>query len=97
MKGKVGAVEIATYEQSKQVLSVEHDRKCFMLYHVIPCSSRMLKMAKCPACGKEVKNAKKTWKMAGKPDKKGKRTQLTIGLYECCGKTFRNVLEKKKI
>ena len=54
-------------------------------------------MAKCPSCGKEVKNAKKTWKMAGKPDKKGKRTQLTIGLYECCGKTFRNVLEKKKI
>ena len=39
-------------------------------------------MAKCPNCGKDVKNAKKTWKMAGKPDKKGKRTQLTIGLYE---------------
>ena len=54
-------------------------------------------MAKCPKCEKEVKNAKKTWKMAGKPDKKGKRTQLTIGLYECCGKTFRQVLEKKKI
>jgi len=54
-------------------------------------------MAKCPKCGKEVKNAKKTWKMAGKHDKKGKRTQLTIGLYECCGKTFRQVLDKKKI
>lgn len=54
-------------------------------------------MAKCPNCGKEVKNAKKTWKMAGKPDKAGKRTQLTIGLFECCGKTFRQVLEKKKI
>jgi hypothetical protein len=54
-------------------------------------------MAKCPKCGKDVKTAKKTWKMAGKPDKKGKRTQLTIGLYECCGKTFRNVLDKKKI
>jgi len=54
-------------------------------------------MAKCPACGKEVKNAKKTWKMAGKPDKKGQRTQLTIGLYDCCGKTFREVLDKKKI
>jgi len=27
-------------------------------------------MAKCPVCGKEVKTAKKTWKMAGKPDKK---------------------------
>jgi hypothetical protein len=55
------------------------------------------KMAKCPSCGKEVANAKKTWKMAGKPDKKGKRTQLTIGLYECCDKSFRKVLDKKKI
>jgi len=27
-------------------------------------------MAKCPKCGKDVKNAKKTWKMAGKPDKR---------------------------
>ena len=54
-------------------------------------------MAKCPNCGKEVKNPKKTWKMAGKPDKKGKRTQLTIALYECCDKTFREVLDKKKI
>jgi ribosomal protein L34E len=54
-------------------------------------------MSKCPQCGKEVKNAKKTWKMAGKPDKAGKRTQLTIGLYECCGKSFRQVLDKKKI
>jgi hypothetical protein len=54
-------------------------------------------MAKCPTCGKEVKTPKKTWKMAGKPDKKGKRTQLTIALYDCCGKTFREVLDKKKI
>ena len=52
---------------------------------------------KCPECGKDVKTAKKSWKMAGKPDKAGKRTQLTIGLFECCGKTFRQVLEKKKI
>jgi hypothetical protein len=56
-----------------------------------------MNMAKCPDCGKEVKTAKKTWKMAGKPDKAGKRTQLTIGLFECCGKTFRQVLDKKKI
>ena len=42
-------------------------------------------MAKCPTCGKEVKNATKTWKMAGKPDKKGKRTQLTIALYNYVG------------
>jgi adenine-specific DNA methylase len=54
-------------------------------------------MVKCPNCGKEVTNPKKTWKMAGKPDKSGKLTQLTIGLYDCCGKTFRHVLEKKKI
>jgi adenine-specific DNA methylase len=54
-------------------------------------------VAKCPKCGKDVTNPKKTWKMAGKPDKTGKRTQLTIGLYECCGKTYRCVLEKKKI
>ena len=54
-------------------------------------------MAKCPICAKEVKTAKKTWKMAGKPDKKGKRTQLTIALYDCCGKTFREVVDKKKI
>jgi hypothetical protein len=54
-------------------------------------------MAKCPKCGKEVKNATKTWKMAGKPDKKGKRTQLTIALYKCCDKSFREVLDKKKI
>jgi adenine-specific DNA methylase len=54
-------------------------------------------MVKCPKCGKEVTTPKKTWTMAGKPDKSGKRTQLTIGLYNCCGKTFRQVLEKKKI
>jgi len=53
-------------------------------------------MAKCPQCGKEVQ-PKKTWKMAGRPDKSGKRTELTIGLCECCGKTFRATLDKKKI
>jgi hypothetical protein len=68
-----------------------------MYIHTLPWIQRKKKMAKCPKCGKDVKTAKKTWKMAGKPDKKGKRTQLTIGLYECCGKTFRNVLDKKKI
>ncbi len=56
-------------------------------------------MAKCPKCGTEVPKAKKTWKMAGRPDKAGKRMQLEIGLYECpkCGKVFREVLSKKKI
>jgi NAD-dependent SIR2 family protein deacetylase len=69
-----------------------------MFYAINPCNKEQEGnlMAKCPKCGKEVKE-KKIWKMAGKPDKNGKRMQLTIGLYECCGKTFRQVLEKKKI
>jgi hypothetical protein len=54
-------------------------------------------MAKCPKCKKEVSTPKKTWKMAGRKDKSGKRTELTIGLYQCCGKTFRSVLNKRKI
>lgn len=54
-------------------------------------------MAKCPKCGVEVA-AKKTWKMAGRPDKKGKRLQLHIGLFECPKHgTFRAVLDKRKI
>ena len=59
--------------------------------------SKGIIMAKCPVCGKEVSTPKKTWKMAGKPDKSGKRTELTIGLYEHCGKSFRSTLGKKKI
>jgi hypothetical protein len=55
------------------------------------------KMAKCPKCKKEISTPKKTWKMAGRKDKSGKRTELTIGLYQCCGKTFRSVLNKRKI
>ena len=54
-------------------------------------------VAKCPKCGVEVA-AKKTWKMAGRPDKKGKRTQLHIGLFECPKHgAFRTVLAKRKI
>jgi len=58
-----------------------------------------IKMAKCPKCSTEVSKPKKTWKMAGRPDKAGKRMQLEIGLYECpkCGKVFREVLSKQKI
>jgi hypothetical protein len=52
--------------------------------------------AKCPTCGKEVA-PKKSWKMAGRPDKAGKRMELTIGLCECCGKTFRTTLNNQKI
>ena len=56
-------------------------------------------MGKCPKCGTEVPKPKKSWKMAGRPDKQGKRMQLEIGLFECpnCGATFREVLSKKKI
>ncbi len=55
-------------------------------------------MAKCPKCGTEVAKPKKTWKMAGRPDKAGKRMQLEIGLYECpkCGNVFREVLSKQE-
>jgi len=56
-------------------------------------------MAKCPKCSTEVSKPKKTWKMAGRPDKAGKRMQLEIGLHECpkCKTTFREVMSKKKI
>jgi uncharacterized protein (UPF0212 family) len=56
-------------------------------------------MAKCPKCGTLVSTPKKTWKMAGRPDKTGKRMQLEIGLFDCpkCKKPFREVLSKKKI
>jgi len=55
-------------------------------------------MAKCPKCGKQVANPRKSWKMAGRPDKAGKKTELTIGLFDCptCG-AFRSVLAKRKI
>jgi hypothetical protein len=58
---------------------------------------KVILMAKCPKCKREVSTPKKTWKMAGRPDKSGKRTELTIGLYECCGKNFRSVINKRKI
>ncbi len=53
---------------------------------------------KCPKCGAGCTNPKKTWKMAGRPDKKGKRMQLHIGLYNCPKHgNFRAVLAKQKI
>lgn len=56
-------------------------------------------MAKCPSCGTEVASPRKTWKMAGRPDKSGKRIELTIGLFDCpkCKKVFRKALAKRKI
>ena len=70
-----------------------------MIQHGSGNTEEMREMAKCPKCGTEVSKAKKTWKMAGRPDKAGKRMQLEIGLYECpkCGNVFREVLSKKKI
>ena len=46
-------------------------------------------MAKCPKCGKEVA-PKKTWKMAGRPDKTGKRMELTIGLMRVLRQNLQN-------
>jgi hypothetical protein len=44
----------------------------------------------------EVSTPKKSWKMAGRPDKNGKRTEITIGLFEHCEKSFRSALTKRK-
>lgn len=54
--------------------------------------------AACPICYTEV-SPTKTWKMAGRPSAKGEKLQLTIGHYKCsnCEKSFRHVIEKKKI
>ena len=53
--------------------------------------------AKCPKCKKPFE-PKKTWKMAGRPDKNGKRLQLHIGFYKCPKDgAFRKVLGKRKI
>jgi len=56
-------------------------------------------MAKCPKCGTEVSSPRKTWKMAGRPDRAGKRIELEIGIFDCpnCNKPFRAVLSKRKI
>ena len=56
-------------------------------------------MAKCPTCTGEVSTPRKTWKMAGRPDRRGKRTELTIGLFDCprCNKAFRKVLNNSDI
>ncbi len=55
-------------------------------------------MAKCPKCGSEG-SLRKKWKMAGRPDRMGKKMELEIGLFDCprCHKAFRVVLNKRKI
>ncbi len=53
--------------------------------------------ARCPKCATLVE-AKKTWKMAGRPNKQGLRVQLHIGLFECpTHGTFRTTLGKQRI
>ncbi len=55
-------------------------------------------VAKCPKCGMKIATPRKTWRMAGRPDKKGKRLELQIGLYDCPKHgAFRSVLSKRKI
>ena len=55
-------------------------------------------VAKCPKCRMEIATPRKTWKMAGRPDKTGKRLELHIGLYDCPKHgAFRSVLSKRKI
>ena len=52
----------------------------------------------CPGCGIQT-GPVKSWKMAGRPNKRGERLQLTIGHYKCskCNKAFRRVIAKEKI
>jgi hypothetical protein len=40
-------------------------------------------MTKCPKCGKEV-DPKRNYKLAGKPDKTGKSTDVTFGMCKDC-------------
>jgi hypothetical protein len=55
------------------------------------------KSARCPKCN-NLFEPKKTWKMTGRPDKRGESLQLHIGLYDCPKHgSFRKVLEKRKI
>jgi uncharacterized protein (UPF0212 family) len=78
--------------------AIENYLSTIIRNHVDGVLRRKIKLAKCPKCGADGK-LKKSWKMAGRPDKMGKRMQLEIGLFECpkCHATFREVLSKKKI
>jgi hypothetical protein len=55
-------------------------------------------VAKCPKCRLEITAPRKVWKMTGRPDKSGRRLQLTIGLFKCpTHGSFRATLNKQKI
>ena len=54
--------------------------------------------ARCPKCGSEITKPKKTWKMTGRPNKKGESLQLQIGLFNCPRHgAFRSVLQKQRV
>jgi hypothetical protein len=54
--------------------------------------------ARCPKCGTEIPKPNKTWNMSGRPNKKGEKLQLHIGLFKCPKHGFfRTVLNKRKI
>ena len=56
------------------------------------------KSARCPKCGEEIARPRKTWTMTARPDKRGNRLQLQIGLFQCPKHgAFRKALEKRRI
>ena len=55
-------------------------------------------VAKCPKCRTVVTQPEKTWKMTGRPNKRGQRLQLHIGLFKCPRHGyFRKALSKQRI
>ncbi len=55
-------------------------------------------LARCPKCGREVAEPKKTWTLTGRPDGRGQRISLNIGLFDCpTHGTFRKTLSKQKL
>lgn len=57
-------------------------------------------MVECPKCRTwVVASPLKSWSMIGRPNKKGERFKLTLGLFQCpkCEKKFRIALGKERI
>lgn len=56
-------------------------------------------MSECPGCRTEVIIPTKTWSMVGKPNKRGERFKLTLGLFTCsrCNRRFRGVVRKERV
>ncbi|HUV98493.1 MAG TPA: hypothetical protein VMW14_03210 [Candidatus Paceibacterota bacterium] len=111
MEGLSYHAEFNTPEISKMSTFTIADFTTF-LHHLVENGKIMVKivrgrtyiMAKlessvrCPKCGGEIAKPKKTWKMTARPDKKGARLQLQIGLFQCPKHGFfRKALEKRKI